>query len=137
MADLVITAGNVIKGAGATVASGTAGASITAGQLLYMDTADSNKLKLCDANSSGDVEVIRGVALHAAAPGQPIAYQTAGQITIGATVTVGEIYISSDTAGGIRPIGDLDVGDRVGVVGYAVSTTVLQLNITNTGVDKA
>lgn len=137
MADLVITAGSVLKGSGATTVTGTAGAAITAGQLLYMDTADSNKMKLADANGGGELEVVRGVALHAAAAGQPITYQTAGQITIGATVTVGETYISSDTAGGIRPIADLDAADRVAYVGYAISTTVLQLNIINTGVDRA
>lgn len=40
MADLTITAANVTAGALATTVTGTAGATITAGQLVYLDTRD-------------------------------------------------------------------------------------------------
>ena len=50
MTDLVIVPANVIAGANATRASGTAGVAIAAGQLIYKDEATSKYL-LCDNNA--------------------------------------------------------------------------------------
>ena len=50
MTDLVITAANVIAGTGARRALGTAGATITAGKVVYFDSSTS-KYKLADNNS--------------------------------------------------------------------------------------
>lgn len=133
MADLTITAANVAKGTNATIAYGTAGAAITAGQTLYIDTANSNVLKLGDANASALTATIAGVALHAAASGQPITYQTAGSITIGATVAVGTPYVASATAGGIAPAADLATGWRTTVLGVATTTAAIELSINNSG----
>jgi hypothetical protein len=129
MADLSITAASVLKGTGAVTSNGTAGATITAGQTLYIDTSDSNKLKLFDANASATTSVLAGVALHGASSGQPISYQTAGPITIGATVALGTIYIGSATAGGIAPSSDLASGWYTNILGVATSTSVITINI--------
>jgi hypothetical protein len=132
MADLVITAANVAKGSDATVENGTAGATVTAGQAVYLDTAD-GRLKLADNNGTG-TRSVRGVALHGAAAGQPLQIQRAGDITIGATMTAGAAYYLSATAGGIAPAADLAAGMDPILIGMAKSTTVLTIDIIDVGV---
>ena len=46
MADLTITAANVVPGAGARITNGTAGATVTAGQVVYLDPADNRPMVL-------------------------------------------------------------------------------------------
>ena len=70
---------------------------------------------------------VAGVAI---TPGSTDEYgyiATEGPVTIGATLTVGEIYVLSGTSGAICPEGDLATADRVGIVGVATSTTVLSI----------
>ena len=134
MSDLTITAANVAQGAGASKVHGTAGASITAGQTVYLDSAD-NTYKLYDADSAtAAARVCAGIALHAASSGQPIAVHTDGPIAIGATVTAGVGYYGSDTAGGICPIADLETGDYPCFLGFATSTSVIDVDIVHAGV---
>ena len=134
MADLTITAANVVKGAGAKTETGIAGVAVTAGQTVYKDSAD-NKYKLCDADSAtAAVRTTRGIALDGAAANQPLTIQTEGPITIGATVAQGVIYVQSDTPGGIMPAADLETGDYVTVLGVAISTTEIDLQINVSGV---
>lgn len=135
MADLTVTAASVAKGTDAVVEHGIAGATITAGQLVYKDTSDSNKLKLVDVDSATVLaRSASGVALNGGASGQTIAYQTAGQINLGATLATGIVYVGSDTAGGIRPSADNGVGDYTVVVGVAISTSLLKMGLLNSGV---
>jgi hypothetical protein len=117
MADLTITAANVAPvGSSTQRQTGTAGASITAGQSVYVDGADSNKVKLADADAAASAAAV-GVALHAAAANQPITYATSGPVTIGATPVVGQWYAVSTTAGGIAPLADLSSGDFITILG--------------------
>ncbi len=46
MADLSITAANVLRGSNARVETGIFGATVTAGQVVYRDASDNNKFKL-------------------------------------------------------------------------------------------
>lgn len=133
MADVTITAANVLKGSGSTVTRGTAGTSITAGQAVYQDASDGNKFKVADCTTSAATAAAVGIALHAAADEQPLQVLTAGPITIGGTVVAGTSYILS-TSGGICPDADKTTGDRVVRLGYASSASVLQVLIQNTGV---
>src|SRR5690348_6301733 len=129
MADLTITAANVVAGSTATIREGTAGATVTAGQVVYLDNATSS-YKLADCNSAtAAARSPKGIALHAAAIGQPIAILTAGQITIGATVAVGVPYFLSGTPGGIRPAADNVTGDYVTYLGIGKSTSVIDVKI--------
>jgi hypothetical protein len=129
MADLSITAASVVAQAGARRTAGTAGASVTAGQVVYLDTAAGN-YKLCDVNSAtAAARVPAGLALHAAASGQPLTVHTGGPIVIGATLTAGTAYYASGTAGGIRPAADNTTGDFPALLGLATSTTVLNVDI--------
>lgn len=132
MVDIVITAASVAKGGNALVQQGTAGASITAGQAVYLDSATGRYL-LSDNDGTGTKQV-DGIALNGAATGQPLAVQRGGDITIGATLTPGTAYYLSATVGGICPVADVAVGDDVILIGLAKSATNLSLRITDTGV---
>ena len=136
MADLTITAANVAKGTNAAVVTSyLAGASITAGQSVYLDSA-TNTIKLADADALASSAAV-GVSLNAAASGQPITDQRSGNITIGATVAVGVAYYVSTTAGGICLESDLATGDFPHFLGFATSTTVIALDPKACGVAKA
>lgn len=134
MADLSITAANVLSGAGAQIAFGKAGAAVTAGQTVYQDPADQRfKLADCD-NASAAVRAVSGIALNNAANGQPLAVQYDGEITLGAVLTAGVTYYLSPNPGGIAPIADILSGDYPTVIGVAESTSVLRLGILAAGV---
>jgi hypothetical protein len=136
MASITVTATSVLPGSG-TIVTGTAGAAITAGQLLYIDTSASNVLKLCDSdNASTIVNTIAGVSLNGAASGQKVSYQQSGTYTPGATIIPGEVYISATTAGAIAPVGDLATGDKTSIFGLGASTSTININIFNGGVAK-
>lgn len=135
MAVLAITAANVAKGARANTKNGTAGAAITQGQPVYLDSVTGN-LFPADADVLTSAAVV-GIALNAAATGQPVTYQTSGPITIGATVVTGTAYYASTTAGGVCLESDLASGDFATFLGFATSTTVITLDIKASGVAKA
>jgi hypothetical protein len=134
MADITITAANVLLTSGRSD-TGTAGATITAGQPIYLDASDSNKAKLaqCDGTAA-EVDAV-GIALHAATTGQPIRWAVSGStINIGATTAKNLAYVVSATAGGVAPSTDLDSGKRITWLGYATGTSgVMVLNISNHG----
>lgn len=137
MADLSVTAASVLSSSTALTASGIAGATITAGQPLYIDTANSNVLKLADSNSTLLVSTVAGIALHGAATGQPVKYAYEDStFTPGATLAVGQTYVVSSTAGGIAPLVDLVTGDFPNVLFIAKSTTTAVLRIVRGGVVK-
>lgn len=127
MADVTITAANVVKSSGGKVKVGTAGATITAGQALYADSSDSGKLKLAKATSVAESDVV-GIALHGASSGQPVTYlEQDDDFVAGGTLVVGQAYVLSATGGGVAPITDLVSTNYVTILGVAKSTTVLKL----------
>jgi hypothetical protein len=135
MADLTITAANVVSGGGTSsrIAHGTAGATLTAGQVVYYDTTTST-YKLADNNSgTAAVRSPAGIVLNAAATGQPVSIHTSGSITIGATLTGGVAYYLSDTPGGICPVADLVTGEYPTFLGIATSAALLQVAIVESG----
>ncbi len=137
MAALSQTAANVVAGTGSVRQAGTFGGTITAGMPLYRDAGDANKLKAARANAAATAVCV-GIALNGGANGQPGDYQSSGQVNLGATLAVGETYCVSDAvAGQIVPIGDLGSGDYVTILGVAISTSLLQLDIHVSGVAKA
>lgn len=113
------------------------GATIAAGQSVYLDASDS-KYKLCDCNLSASAAAIKGVAV---TPGVLDGYgyiATGGNvILVGTTMAVGETYYAGGTAGTIIPDGDLTTGDYVSRIGTAASTTELDLAIKATGIQHA
>lgn len=135
MPDLVITPANVLASGNAKLRRGVAGATITAGQTLYEDPTDNNRLKLADADGSATTANVAGVALHGAAAGQPITFTDEDDdFTPSATMTPGGIYVLSGTAGGIAPVADLASGDFTSVLMVAKSATRAILRTINSGV---
>jgi hypothetical protein len=133
MADLVITAANVAAGSTSTNdRSGLAGATITAGQVVYWD---GSRWQLADNNSGTTAaRTPGGIALNGASSGQPLAVLTSGDVTIGATLTAGVVYYLSGTPGAICPVADLVTGMNPVAIGIAKSTTVLHVDINASGV---
>lgn len=132
MAALSITAANVKAGSNARVVHGVLGGTITAGQPVYLGA--NNKYLLADADASALTADVKGIALNGGSEDQPVAVHVAGDIAIGATVTVGEIYVLDGTAGGICPEADLASGDWVTVIGVGKSTSVIDVRIHAVGV---
>jgi len=133
MTDISITAANVLAGSGASIRRGTAGATITAGQVLYYDGATA-KYKLADCDGATALRTPVGIALNGASDGQPISLVDRGPVTIGGTLTAGVAYYLSPTAGGICPVADVLSGDYSVILGIATSASVLNVNIQESGV---
>lgn len=138
MADLSVTPASVGPVSGTPndtqFGEGTAGATILAGQTIYIDTANSNVIKLADANAASPAYVVAGVAMHGASAGQPIKYAKAGKYTAGGTIVVGTVYVQSATAGGICPAADLASGHFTTVIGIGETAAYLRLVLATAGV---
>lgn len=112
------------------------GATIAAGNPLYLDSADSEH-KLADANASEATANVKGIAITPGVDGGYGLIATSGSIIlVGTTMVVGETYYAGPTAGQIIPSGDLTTGDRVTQLGIAATTTQLDLIIRATGIVK-
>jgi hypothetical protein len=137
MSDLSINPNAVIPSATATIARGTAGAVITAGQAVYADATDSNKIKLA-ANTSAVTAAAVGIAVNSTdVAGQPIEYVTAGDVALGSILTAATVYVLGSGAGGISISDDLHSSSntRYGtVLGIATSTSNLRVGIVASGV---
>ncbi len=134
MADLTITAANVIADSRARISEGVAGATITAGKVIYIDPV-SDTLKLADSNSStAAARSPVGIALHGAFAGQPLQFAESGPVTMGAALTPGVVYYLSDTPGGICPVGDVGDAEYAVILGIAISNSVLKFKVLESGV---
>lgn len=133
MTDLSITAANVTARRGATIVRGIAGATITAGQVVYKN-ATTGKYELADADGAAALRVGVGIALHAASNNQPLAIITKGGLNAGATVAIGTVYALADEPGAICPVADLANGDYVTTLGIGVTTSRIDVNIQVSGV---
>lgn len=130
------TAANVLFSTGAVIdRTKFSGATITAGMPVYIDSAD-GKAKIADNNVSAALANVYGIALNGASDGQPVDIQTAGDINLGATLTVGETYVLSATAGGIDAVSAIST-NYVSLLGVARTAAILQLKINNTGIQHA
>jgi hypothetical protein len=141
MADLTITAASVVAGAGAPTKTGTAGAAIAAGEIVYLDTATTGKWQLADSDAAtaearGLTSNV-GIALNSAAANQPIVVQTGGPVTLGSVLTAGTAYFLSDTPGKICPVADITGGDYFVLLGLAASASALNLDVQYSGVASA
>lgn len=133
MADLSITAANVVPGSNANTVQGTAGETITAGQPVYKSSTTNKWMKAdnnaASAEARGSDTSNFGIALTGSSLNQPIVVQKSGDITIGATLTAGTAYYLSDTAGGIVPLADIDTAGMYYVLlGLAKDTAILALD---------
>jgi hypothetical protein len=133
MADISITAANVVSGDGAVKSAGIAGEAIAAGKAVYLSST-TKKWMLADSNSAtAEARHSLGIALNGASLNQPVDVQKSGQITL-AGMTANTPYFLSDTPGGICPIADVGAGEYLCQLGIALSATVLDINIQFTNV---
>lgn len=134
MANIAITPGNVIAGANARTFNGTSGATITAGHVLYYDSATAKyKLAICDAATEAQ-RTPAGIALNNASAGQPVTVLVSGEVTIGGTIEAGVSYYLTDASGRIGTVDQLTTGDYPVLLGMGKSTSVLFVSILNPGV---
>ncbi|CAN5480398.1 hypothetical protein BH10PSE7_BH10PSE7_15450 [soil metagenome] len=129
MADISITAANVVAGANAVKKAGTIGETVTAGQPGYLDPTTQKWMKADSNSATAAARQAQGIFLNGGAVNQPCVVQTAGDITIGGTLTPGVAYYLSDTAGGICPVADIGSGEYVCLLGIAKSASVLTIDI--------
>ena len=138
MADLTQTAANVGLTDAAIVpnqlGTGEAGEAITQGMPIYEDGA--GEMVQADA-SAASTSKCDGIALTPAADGETVIWAKNGvTVDLGATLTVSETYVVSDTKGAIMPIGDLTTGEVPCILGTATTAGKLLLNIVEVGVAK-
>lgn len=134
MTALVITAANVVAGAAGTKSLiGKLSETVTQGQVAYRDPA-TKKLGKADADGAAALRSAVGIFLTAGSLNQPAVVHTEGPITIGAALVVGERYFVGETAGGLIPSADLSSGEYVSYIGTAISASVLDVKIHNSGV---
>ena len=131
--DISVTPGSVVVGTGATTMDVTAGETITAGQVCYLDATDSNKAKLAITTNAATAYA-RGIALHGASSGQPLRLLVSGNFNPGGTAVVGKVYIVSDAAGGIAPVTDTGTGEYVTVIGIGTTASNIKVNFIVSGV---
>lgn len=111
------------------------GATISAGQSIYLDSAD-NKWKLADCNAgSAAVAACAGVAITPGiADGHGIIATGGSIILVGTTMAVGTSYAVGQTAGSLVPESDLTTSDYLSKVGSGSTTTQMLLGISATGI---
>lgn len=135
MTDLVITAANVLEGTQARKQRKTAGAAITQGQSLFLDSSD--QLQPAEKDVDAGTAAAVGIALNSAEAGQPCTFQSGGEMDVGSTLVVGETYVVGAAAGGIAPIADVVSTEFSTILGIATAAGVLKLGILQSGVAHA
>jgi hypothetical protein len=134
MADLSQTPANVAIGsANCPTKVVTYGEAITQGNAVYQSTTDSKYYK-ADADAAATA-IAAGIAL---TPGstdgvgliaQPSTVAGRSLVNLGATLTVGQVYVVSATAGNVAPYADLTTGDFVTILGVATTTALIDFQV--------
>lgn len=129
MAAISVTAANVLASSAAVIRREyAAGATVTAGQLVYLNASNAWALVDIDANLGCGVADLRGITLNGASTGQPVAVCTNDTAFVpGGTLSNGLVVFGSVTAGGITFADIPGANAYPVVVGIAKSTTVLNL----------
>lgn len=134
MADLAVTAAEVLPVGSYSSQVRTAGATIVAGDALYLDS--SNEWQLADANVSATLANATGIALNGGGSGQPVTAITAGTVDLGAAAgaAAGVVYVVSATAGNIAPDADVTTGAYLTILGVGIGSNQVKLSINASGV---
>lgn len=135
MADLTITATNLIAGANANIQTGISSEAIPAGKSIIVDP-DTKKVMLADSDAGDtDLHDAKGISLNAAvAANQPVSWIKDGDLAMGAILTKGVTYCVSSTPGGICPQADVTSGRELVILGVASSTSNLQVGVRDTNI---
>lgn len=135
---LSITAANVLPGTSADFRTGTLGpgCTATAGQPLYIDTANANTLQLALNSGTALQANVCGIALCGGGPGQRIFYDASDPaLVLGCTMTVGDVIYLGSTAGVLTKASiDLDTNEYVTILGVCtVANSTIKLSPIVTG----
>lgn len=133
MADLTITATQVLATDSTETISGILAVAATAGQMVYRYD---NRFLLADANFSPQAAQEVGLLLNGGGIGQTVQVAVDGDVILGAGAAPGKgtIYVLSATAGGIAPVADLAAGWYRTILGCGDDNNVLVLNISAFGI---
>jgi hypothetical protein len=110
--------------------AGVAAAGIAAGNPVYVNS--SGGVANAAASSPATATVV-GVAVNNASITQPVFYQTHGPCAAFSGLTVGSAYFLDDS-GGVDLYAGITSGNRIIRLGYAVTTSIIQLQIQDMGV---
>jgi len=127
MADISITAANVLKSAAGISQSGIAGATITQGVPVYQ--LANGTFGLSDSNGTAPANSCAGMALNAASSGQPFNYVSQDPAYVpGGTFTSGAAVYVSNTPGGLTTTySDVASGSTVIVIGVTNTDGTINL----------
>jgi citrate lyase beta subunit len=136
MALLTITGSQVVSISGGTFVDALASAALTAGDVVYLNTAGKFALARNDLTTL-EAKAI-GLALHGASANQPMRVQTSGIISLGtgAAPVSGAVYALASTPGGIWLVSDILAAQQVTLIGIGIGTNQIMLNIVSSGVVK-
>lgn len=126
MTVLNITSSNVVAAVGSSLGVGTSEATITAGDVVYLNTS-TGKYALADSDLEPSA-VVAGIALNGASSDQPFDFIKSGTLTVGSVATTGLVYYLSNTAGQFDDAITLQ-GDRVTTLGIGLTSTTISINI--------
>jgi hypothetical protein len=135
MADYTITTANVkISGANVRTSTVQVGEAVTEGQAVYLDSATSKYL-LADATDTTK-GLVAGITLTSASTDGYALIQTSRTYFAGTTLVKGDPVFLSATAGGgkLAPHADLVSTNAVTLIGFASSTSEIELAINPTGI---
>ena len=138
MADITITAADVLVADSVRVAAVEAGVAIVAGKVLVYDSTDDDYIlasntTLALSGNAGAASLVMSVG--DAGAGQRVAVVGGGNtITVGSVLSKGRVYVLSGN-GLISPESDATSGDFVTIIGYALSATELYFNPQSTGLE--
>lgn len=142
MAALSIVAASVVPATGyEDVGEYIAGEAVTPFMPVYQSTETTafanGVVYKCDSNVASNAKgAILGVTMATAAIGQPVPIGK-GKITVGSIAAAGLLYHVANTASGeVIPSADLASGDYVVQVGIGISSTVIDVQPKNWGIQK-
>jgi hypothetical protein len=138
MAAISVTPGNVLFVDGERVNGYLAGATITAGMAVYVDTAGLVQIGTnATSAGSGVASPLVGIALNGGSSGQPIqVLRSGGTVNIGGTAAVGKQYCLG-TAGGIIPVDDIAGTEFVTQLAVGITAANLKLGVNVSAVQAA
>jgi hypothetical protein len=138
MAAITVTPGSVLRVDGEVVNGYLAGATITAGMAVYVDTAGAVQIGTnASSAGSGVASPLVGIALNGGSSGQPIQIlKTGGTVNIGGTAAVGKQYCLG-TAGGIIPVDDIASAEYITTIGVGITAANIKLGVNVSAVQAA
>ncbi len=127
MAAFSITAANVLHSSSATIFTGTAGATITQGQPIYLDSV-TNTYKLANALTNSPVA---GIAMVGASTNQDMVICSRDpNFAPGFAIGAGNFVLVGNVAGQLNPVEDRGTGWFVTSLGVGIGGNRLNFSIT-------